>query len=265
MGNAKSYCQTIKSNNINGKVLQYCYIDELRNVVGMNFGDWELFKMALIAMRISKYTASANKSLEKENYDFIEDKKADMKQTSNHRESVIKQVAMEEEAVSGLLTFINEDAREDYEEDEEEVVRTNSQEVECIYYSNVGQSVHDINSLSSSTNHIDTGRRSGRPPIPKLVVNGEEVVSEKEVAIGPHVWIGHSPSSSFLNRERSQSECPDIQELEEVGPKGAQSFLNKSMTKLFESKNKKDKRKSHPEFYLEPSHSLSGFELDEIK
>jgi ankyrin repeat-rich membrane spanning protein len=46
-----TYCATIAYNNITGRVLLHCQLDELRNVLNMNFGDWELFKILLAAMR----------------------------------------------------------------------------------------------------------------------------------------------------------------------------------------------------------------------
>ena len=46
-----TYCSTISYNNITGRVLLHCQLDELRNVLNMNFGDWELFKILLSAMR----------------------------------------------------------------------------------------------------------------------------------------------------------------------------------------------------------------------
>jgi len=46
-----TYCATISYNNITGRVLLHCQLDELRNVLNMNFGDWELFKILLATMR----------------------------------------------------------------------------------------------------------------------------------------------------------------------------------------------------------------------
>jgi len=40
-----AYCDAITSQNIGGAVLSHCKIDELKNVLNMNFGDWELFQL----------------------------------------------------------------------------------------------------------------------------------------------------------------------------------------------------------------------------
>ncbi|XP_053141734.1 kinase D-interacting substrate of 220 kDa isoform X3 [Hemicordylus capensis] len=45
------YSATIKKANINGRVLAQCNIDELKREMNMNFGDWHLFKSAVLEMR----------------------------------------------------------------------------------------------------------------------------------------------------------------------------------------------------------------------
>lgn len=45
------YTATIRKANINGRVLVQCNTDELKKELNMNFGDWHLFKSALLEMR----------------------------------------------------------------------------------------------------------------------------------------------------------------------------------------------------------------------
>ena len=45
------YIETINLQNINGAVLSHCNIMELKNVLGMSFGDWEMFQLVLLALR----------------------------------------------------------------------------------------------------------------------------------------------------------------------------------------------------------------------
>ncbi|XP_026671715.1 kinase D-interacting substrate of 220 kDa B isoform X3 [Ceratina calcarata] len=45
------YKQVIKENNINGRVLLHCDLEELKKVVKMSFGDWELFRMVIVSLR----------------------------------------------------------------------------------------------------------------------------------------------------------------------------------------------------------------------
>lgn len=47
----KDYCANLAAININGRVLLTCDLDELRKVINMGFGDWELFRVAVLALR----------------------------------------------------------------------------------------------------------------------------------------------------------------------------------------------------------------------
>merc|ERR1719312_1442172 len=136
-GMLDTYCATIASNNITGRVLYNCEVTELKNVLNMNFGDWELFKMTLNALREDEYCGvgggmngnggggklepqQANPSPEKGlPVDKLEDRlhrldagsiggSVRRKQTSTER-----QVALEQATVSGLLSTLNENAQED--------------------------------------------------------------------------------------------------------------------------------------------------------
>ena len=46
-----NYCDVIVNENISGAVLAHCNISELKNVLTMNFGDWEIFQLVLISLR----------------------------------------------------------------------------------------------------------------------------------------------------------------------------------------------------------------------
>ncbi|XP_076390426.1 ankyrin repeat-rich membrane spanning isoform X2 [Megachile rotundata] len=48
---APQYKQVIQENNINGRVLLHCDLQELKKVLKMAFGDWELFRMVLVSLR----------------------------------------------------------------------------------------------------------------------------------------------------------------------------------------------------------------------
>ncbi|XP_071951058.1 uncharacterized protein [Antedon mediterranea] len=45
------YQAKIAEHNINGHVLQQCDIDELRNILGMSFGDWQIFRGMVLQLR----------------------------------------------------------------------------------------------------------------------------------------------------------------------------------------------------------------------
>ncbi|XP_020774936.1 kinase D-interacting substrate of 220 kDa B isoform X1 [Boleophthalmus pectinirostris] len=51
------YSATIKKANINGRVLMYCNLDELKKEMGMNFGDWQLFRGMVVEQRLAESQA----------------------------------------------------------------------------------------------------------------------------------------------------------------------------------------------------------------
>lgn len=46
-----SYAKNVRDNNISGLVLQNCDLEELRPVLQMRFGDWQLFRAAILSLR----------------------------------------------------------------------------------------------------------------------------------------------------------------------------------------------------------------------
>jgi len=124
----ETYCSSIVSNNVTGKVLLYCQTSELRNVINMNFGDWELFKLVLQAMREDEHSspprqahAEVDAVADNMNHERELREASHEKMTRNetkyrhhkHQSAIEKQVAMEEATVSGLLSTLNEEAKED--------------------------------------------------------------------------------------------------------------------------------------------------------
>ena len=55
-----TYCDAIHGQNIGGAVLLKCSLAELKSVLNMNFGDWELFHMALLRLR-SQYKKAVSR------------------------------------------------------------------------------------------------------------------------------------------------------------------------------------------------------------
>lgn len=47
----QQYSATIRKANINGRVLSQCNVEELKKEMSMNFGDWQLFRAAVVDMR----------------------------------------------------------------------------------------------------------------------------------------------------------------------------------------------------------------------
>ena len=58
------YLDIVRENNINGVVLLQCDLAELKPVMRMTFGDWELFRRYVEAMREREYTEPSSQEVE---------------------------------------------------------------------------------------------------------------------------------------------------------------------------------------------------------
>lgn len=68
------YQQSIQENNITGRVLLTCNLDELGKVLDMKFGDWQLFRAAILALREEEYRNEFS-----ENQSFVEQQRGSRK------------------------------------------------------------------------------------------------------------------------------------------------------------------------------------------
>ncbi|XP_029043359.2 kinase D-interacting substrate of 220 kDa B isoform X2 [Osmia bicornis bicornis] len=140
---APQYKQVVKENNINGRVLLHCDLQELKKVLKMAFGDWELFRMVLVSLReieLSSFSTHEEASrsvrftvgseqiqrkdhalqstsirvpthVEKEKGNSRTDGAPRRDQT---KQSIMeKQVTLEEQMICGALQTLNEEACED--------------------------------------------------------------------------------------------------------------------------------------------------------
>ena len=157
-----TYCHTITSNNIDGRVLLHCKLDDLKSVLNMNFGDWETFKLVVEALREDEQNSSTG---QRERVDSTEggvgmrvEGREDRGQLPRSKESKFRQhkvltsmerqVAMEEATVSGLLSTLNEEAKEDIMQEEINTAKEEAesgggrgreeQEADYLYYAHPG-------------------------------------------------------------------------------------------------------------------------------
>ena len=106
----------VRSNNISGRVLSACDLSELRTLRGLNFGDWNLLRLAILSMRDLEDKGLVETASVETSTDFVGTEAGappSRPLLPRRRDSVEKQVELEAEAVSGLLARINETARED--------------------------------------------------------------------------------------------------------------------------------------------------------
>ncbi|XP_014273864.1 kinase D-interacting substrate of 220 kDa isoform X5 [Halyomorpha halys] len=141
--NVSHYISQVTKHNITGKVLKNCDMDELKRVLKMNFGDWEIFRMVLSALRVIDDSAtnsrfrygssppspqqpplnssggsnpvgvninSSNKELRASSSAQDEAVRSTSKERVNAME---KQVTLEDQMICGALQTLNEEACED--------------------------------------------------------------------------------------------------------------------------------------------------------
>ncbi|XP_050488848.1 kinase D-interacting substrate of 220 kDa B isoform X1 [Bombus huntii] len=141
---APQYKQVIKENNINGRVLLHCDLQELKKVLKMAFGDWELFRMVIVSLReleVSSFSTQeegsrsvrftvGSEQIQRKGGDHAlqntsirvpthvdKDKgtsRTDGPRRDQTKQSIMeKQVTLEEQMICGALQTLNEEACED--------------------------------------------------------------------------------------------------------------------------------------------------------
>ncbi|XP_022244042.1 kinase D-interacting substrate of 220 kDa-like [Limulus polyphemus] len=148
-----TYKEQLSENNINGLVLLTCDLSELKRVLRMSFGDWELFRQLVLALRENEYSSDLDRGFIGDTFSHsrgqserrssppvlrhspvgdepsIQTKTTDTKTESSHvtekedsrsvprsrssSSALEKQVTMEETMIFGALETLNEEAQED--------------------------------------------------------------------------------------------------------------------------------------------------------
>ncbi|XP_044755573.1 kinase D-interacting substrate of 220 kDa B isoform X5 [Coccinella septempunctata] len=139
-----NYTKIIKDHNINGRVLTSCDLDELKQLLQMTFGDWEMFKATVFSLREMEFNLVMRQEelkLGRPN----KDRKGSMSKSSNtsdkepkipmegplpRKQSVMeKQVTLEDQMICGALQTLNEEACEDVLEETEDARMVNDQDL----------------------------------------------------------------------------------------------------------------------------------------
>jgi hypothetical protein len=133
-GHIEAAVRVIRSNHISGRVLAACDLDELRAVLGLNFGDWNLFRLAVLSLRqldlngqqllLPPEDATAGDVERRRRKTAVMAARGPAVSSGGvqarrprRQVSLEKQVQLEDEAVSSLLARINETAREDIQQE----------------------------------------------------------------------------------------------------------------------------------------------------
>ncbi|XP_076638415.1 ankyrin repeat-rich membrane spanning isoform X1 [Colletes latitarsis] len=140
---APQYKNVIKENNINGRVLLHCETQELKKVLKMAFGDWELFRMVIVSLReleLSSFSMHeegprcvrftvGSEQIQRKDHTLpnnsirvpvhVEKEKGTSRtdgppRREQTKQSIMeKQVTLEEQMICGALQTLNEEACED--------------------------------------------------------------------------------------------------------------------------------------------------------
>lgn len=71
---ATTYKTVLKDNNINGRVLLHCDLDELKKLLKMTFGDWEMFRVMIVSLREHEMTTVVRQDESRNTVRFSENK-----------------------------------------------------------------------------------------------------------------------------------------------------------------------------------------------
>ena len=185
--NQERYCQTFIQQNINGKVLANCDLSELRQIIKMTFGDWELFKVVLTEMR------EVEKSIKAQPQKNIQQKNSKINMTQNN--STLEQIVLEKEVMSGLVAGLSEDARDDMVIESTE--RDSRKQSEHIYFTLSHQ----------DSSKLDAGKYKSQS-IPKLIVTTtEDSVSSSSLTVtGSRDKTSREKSLSRGQRSKSEGQ-----------------------------------------------------------
>ncbi|KAK2701464.1 hypothetical protein QYM36_019879, partial [Artemia franciscana] len=156
----------LKLNNICGRVLLLCSLEDLKPVLNMNFGDWELFKSLVLALRNREASLPASRSIDQPQMSH----RSVVRHDSN-ASIYDKQITLEEQSIHGALQILNEEASEDVTENaiEEdlsaatgELVNSDETGVLFLQTNPVVSSAGAVSDLGSSTASLVTPTNSAR-------------------------------------------------------------------------------------------------------
>lgn len=85
---ATNYKSVLHENNINGRVLLHCDLDELKKILKMNFGDWEMFRVMIVSLREHEMTTVIKQDESKNTVRFTVSKSTTPVVTKERRGSI---------------------------------------------------------------------------------------------------------------------------------------------------------------------------------
>uniref|UniRef100_A0A146L198 Kinase D-interacting substrate n=1 Tax=Lygus hesperus TaxID=30085 RepID=A0A146L198_LYGHE len=169
-----SYLSTIQSNNINGKVLAHCDLNELKKVLNMSFGDWEMFRIVVTRLRekelLNPQPISSSNSGKRSSREGLRERSSTTSQSSHsmsgsrpegrdknatkpQSSTMEKQVTLEEQTICGALQTLSEEACEDVLEEKKDLHQDNSGDL--MGFSLINRTISQSSFYSSAPDETD--------------------------------------------------------------------------------------------------------------
>ncbi|XP_014244027.1 kinase D-interacting substrate of 220 kDa B isoform X2 [Cimex lectularius] len=163
-----NYISTVQTNNINGKVLAHCDISELKKVMNMSFGDWELFRMVIARLKQKeenslgnvinspplKYKSKSsgqNPSSSTQSNSHSSNARSqderDSRLSKSQASTMEKQVSLEEQMICGALQTLSEEACEDVLEEKVEDIEASG---DLMTFQRIGRTISQCSFYSST-------------------------------------------------------------------------------------------------------------------
>lgn len=97
----------LRENAITGRVLLYCDLNELKSVLQLNFGNWEIFKLLIHSLRDIENHARVIPTVKTDNRDGVNDGASGSQQQQSQPLNRMKQKSVIEKQVNIAHFFIN--------------------------------------------------------------------------------------------------------------------------------------------------------------
>ncbi|CAG0880463.1 unnamed protein product [Cyprideis torosa] len=175
LGLSKDYSDVFQEHNLNGSVLLCCCLKELKEVLGMRFGDWEIFQQLLLYLKAlsqeNLHPPTSPLQAAPLNQGAESATPSTSPVTSSHKFSPIeKQVTLEDQTIQGALqTLSEEDADSNGDSDDKETA-----EMDVIYIKTAKNPEHD-----SRENIVCATSKSPPMSPPRSLTNAARMVPRR--------------------------------------------------------------------------------------
>ncbi|XP_071550191.1 uncharacterized protein Arms isoform X4 [Panulirus ornatus] len=229
-----SYKDRFVEHNINGKVLLHCDLDDLKKVLNMNFGDWELFRVLILGMRdreadddfISKNVRFADPHMQQHGGHSVEDVPDDSGEPSSltSNPSSMDGSLIRRGSSRASSTYSSNKDREDSHNSVRKMTKQNllakqvTMEEQLIF-----GALQTLN--EEACEDVQEEREKGDQPVPpthlSTIPSGESIVGDGLVAGSEEMDVVYLQSSPLVSHRVIS---PSVSDVESTAPSLSSSF-----------------------------------------